>query len=69
MTNNLQLVRVCDGRGTPVTDKLNFKATYMLEDMINEQSLATICNFVAEYNPLQSFRLISTEHILIVCLI
>lgn len=45
-----------------MTDKLNFKATYMLEDMINEQSLAMICNFVAEYNPLQSFRLISTVH-------
>lgn len=53
---------ICSLWGTPVTDKLNFKATYMLEDMINEQSLAMICNFVAEYNPLQSFRLISTVH-------
>lgn len=62
MTNYLQLVWVCDGWGTPVTDKLDFKATYMLETVINEQSLAMVCNFVTNYN-------LPDYIILIMCLI
>lgn len=41
-----RMTKNCDGQGTPVSDKTNSTVTYMLQYMINDESLAMIGNFV-----------------------